>query len=198
MPKVAIEVDEVEYANQQRLTQLYAKMMADPKAREQLTRAAKLVNPQAVTPELDAKDEVLARLAESDAKREALEARIVADQAEREQEKQLAAFTQTWEQKRGALRKMGYLDDGIAKIEEFAQERGLADLEAAEALFAKQNPPQQVAQSSGFAPFDSFNPSERDNENFKKLIANGGQDDPLLENQMIREVLDDYRSGRTR
>lgn len=198
MGKVTIEVDETEYLNQQQLTKLYGSMMKDSKSRELLTRAAKIVNPSAVTPELDAKEEVLAELAKEREAREALQAQIAADKAERDQDKQLAAFAQTWEQQKAGLRKAGWQDEGIEKIEEHARSIGTANLEVAAAHFEKMNPPQQVAQSSGFAPFDSFNPSERDNDNFKKLMENGGQDDPMLENKMIREALDDYRSGRTR
>lgn len=198
MARIAIEVDEVEYANQQRLTQLYGQMMADPKAREQLTRAAKLVNPKAVTPELDAKDEVLGALAAERAERIALQEQLAADRAEREQDKALAQFSTGWEAQKAQLRKEGWQDEGIEKVEEHAKTLGIANLSVAAAHLEKITPPQQVAQSSGFAPFDSFNPTERDNENFKALMANGGQDDPMLENKMIREAIDDFRSGRTR
>lgn len=197
MAKVQIEVDEVEYQNQQQLTRLYGSMMQDPKSRELLTKAAKIVNPKAVTPELDAKEEVLAALAAEREERLALQASIAADKAERAEKENLQAFSTSWEQKRGSLRKLGYTDDGIEKIEQLAQERGIVDLEAAAALFDRMNPPQQVTASSGFAPFDTFNPSDRDNENFKALMEAKGED-PMTENKMIREALDDYRSGRTR
>jgi len=198
MAKIQVEVDEVEYANQRRLTALYGKMMSDPKAREQLTRAAKLVNPQAVTPELDAKDEVLAALETERQERLALQAQLAADKAEREQEKALAQFSSGWEAQKAQLRKEGWQDEGIEKVEEHAKTLGIANLSVAAAPLENITPAPQVAQSSGFAPFDSFHPSERDSENFKALMANGGQDDPMLENKMIREALDDYRSGRTR
>jgi len=198
MAKIAIEVDEVEYANQQRLTQLYQKMMADPKAREQLTRAAKQVNPQAVTPELDARDEVLGKLEEERQERIKLQEQLAADRAEREQEKALAQFSSGWEAQKAKLRKEGWQDEGIEKVEEHAKALGIPNLSAAAAHLEKITPAPQVAQSSGFAPFDSFNPTERDTENFKALMANGGQDDPMLDNKMIREALDDYRSGRAR
>ncbi len=197
MGKITIEVDELEHQNQQQLTRLYGSMMQDPKSRELLTKAAKIVNPKAVTPELDAKEEVYAEIRARDEKIDALTARLDADKAEREQATQLQTFQQSWEQKRGSLRKLGYTDDGIEKIEQLAQERGIVDLEAAAALFDRMNPPQQVTPSSGFAPFDTFNPSDRDNENFKALMEAKG-DDPMVENKMIREALDDYRSGRTR
>lgn len=198
MAKIAIEVDEVEYANQQRLTQLYGSMMQDPKSRELLTKAAKIVNPKAVTPELDAKEEVLAILESERQERIKLQAELAADKAEREQEKALAQFSNGWEAQKAQLRKEGWQDEGIEKVEEHAKTLGIANLSAAAAHLEKITPAPQVAQSSGFAPFDSFNPSERDNENFKALMANGGQDDPMLENKMIREALDDYRAGRTR
>lgn len=197
MAKIQVEVDETEYQNQQQLTRLYGSMMQDPKSRELLTKAAKIVNPKAVTPELDAKEEVLAALAAEREERLALQASIAADKAERAEKENLQAFSTSWEQKRGGLRKIGYTDDGIEKIEQLAQERGIVDLEAAAALFDRMNPPQPVTASSGFAPFDTFNPSDRDNENFKALMEAKG-DDPMTENKMIREALDDYRSGRTR
>lgn len=197
MPKIQVEVDETEFVNQQQLAVLYQKMMQNPKARQLLTESAKIVNPNAVTPELDAKNEVLGALAEERAERIKLQEQIAADRAARDEEKQLQTFQRSWEDKRGSLRKLGYTDDGIEKIEQLAQERGIVDLEAAAALFDRMNPPQQVTASSGFAPFDTFNPSDRDNENFKALMEAKG-DDPMTENKMIREALDDYRSGRTR
>lgn len=197
MAKIQVEVEETEFVNQQQLAALYGKMMQDSKSRELLTKAAKIVNPNAVTPELDAKNEVLAALAVERTAREELQARLDAEKAEREQEKQMQTFQQSWDQKLGGLRKQGYTDEGIEKITALAQERGIVDLDAAAALFDKMNPPQTVSQSSGFAPFDTFNPSDRDNENFKALMEAKG-DDPMTENKMIREALDDYRSGRTR
>lgn len=194
---INVDVDETEFVNQQNLAALYGKIWQNPQSRELLTRAAKIVNPNAVTPELDATDRVMSEITKRDEKIDALQARLDADKAEREQATQLQTFQHSWEQKRGSLRKLGYTDDGIEKIEQLAQERGIVDLEAAAALFDRMNPPQQVTASSGFAPFDTFNPSDRDNENFKALMEAKG-DDPMTENKMIREALDDYRSGRTR
>jgi len=195
MPKVAIEVDETEYQNQQLLTALYSKMMQNPKSRELLTKAAKEVNPNAVTPELDAKEQIRGEIEPLRETIAALQKRIEDDTAAREQEKLVNQFTSQWDAQKAALRKQGWTDEGIEKAEEHAKTLGIANLEVAAAHFEKQNPPPPVAQSSGVGPFDTFNSSDRDNENFKKLLAAGADGDPMVENDMIRQAITDFRSG---
>jgi len=191
-----VEIDEAQYAAQQRLTALYQGMMANPKAREQLYAAAKLVDPNLPTPELDAKGEIIGEIQKRDEEIAALKKRMDDDAAAREQEKLTQQFAQTWDAKRARLREQGYTSDGIEKIEKLAEERGIVDLDAAAALFDKQNPPASLSHpGGGIGSLDLFQQSAQDDEDFKKLLESQG-DNPAAETAMINKALIDYRSGR--
>src|ERR1700744_3076961 len=165
-----IEVEESDLVAASQLTATVQGMLAHPKAREMLLQAQKLVKPDAIIPEIDARDavmnEVKALREEAAAERAPRAAEKEAEKAERESKK----FERQWNAQRDSLRAAGYLDDGIAKIEALAQQRGIPDLEAAELLFKKLNPPPAPVVGSSFGPMDSFtNPSE-ENKLMKALL----------------------------
>lgn len=191
-----IQVDEGQFLATRGLVQLYEQINANPKARELLHSAAKIVNPTIATPELDAKAELRAELDAEKAERLKLQERIDADIAAREAADRTRQFTESWNSKVSGLRRAGYTDEGIEKITKLAEERGLVDLDAAAALFDKMNPPAPVSQpGGGINGLDLFQQSAQDNEDFKKLLESQG-DNPAAERNMINQALTDYRSGR--
>lgn len=194
MPKV--EVDEGQFLATRGLVQLYEQMNANPKARELLNSAAKIVNPNISTPELDAKAEMRAELDQEREQRLLLQKRLDDDQAARELADRTREFTESWNAKVGRLRHAGYTDEGIEKITKLAEERGLVDLDAAAALFDRMNPPAPINQpGGGIGGLDLFQMSSQDDEDFKKLLESEG-DNPAAERNMINKALTDHRSGR--
>lgn len=191
-----VEIDESQFLAQQKLAGLFEQMNVNPKAREKLYQAIKEVNPNVATPELDAKNEVYGEIAKRDEKLAALEAQIAEDRAARETERQQREFLESWNGKIAGLRRQGYTDEGIEKIQKLAEERGLVDLDAAAALFDKMNPPATVSQpGGGIGGLDLFQQSSQDDEDFKKLLEAQGED-PAAERALINKALTDYRSGR--
>lgn len=191
-----IEVDEGQFLATRGLVSLYEQMNANPKARELLNSAAKIVRPDMPTPENDAKAEIRAELEAERTERLALQKRIEDSETARELAERTREFTETWNAKIGRLRGAGYTDEGIEKIQKLAEERGIVDLDAAAALFDKMNPPAAISQpGGGIAGLDLFQMSSQDDEDFKKLLESEG-DNPAAERNMINKALTDYRSGR--
>lgn len=192
MPKM-VEIDETQLIAQQNVVALVNKALANPKTRSAMQKIAREVNPDASVPELDAKEEVLSVVEQERAARLALEKRLDDEKAEREAEKQANAFKAQWDSKKDRLRAEGWLDEGIEKVEAFAQERGIADLEAAAAYYEKLNPPADPVMPSGIGGFDVFNPESHDTDEMKKLIESRG-DDSMTLNAMVNKALGDVRS----
>lgn len=122
----------------------------------------------------------------SDIRRELAEAK-----AEREREKTLSSFMTGWEKQRAVLRKNGYTDEGIEAVERLAQERGIVDLEAAEALFAKLHPPEPPVTPSGFGTWDFFDPAQGEKDSYiKKLFDTRGEDDNAALSEAKKAIQD--------
>lgn len=191
-----VEVDESVFIAQRELAALHQQMMNNPRSRELLTKAAKTVNPNIITAENDAKEEIRGEVKVVDDRIAALETKIAADAAARELETRQREFVDSWNARKGSLRQQGYTEEGVTAIEKFAEERGLVDLDAAAALFDKMHPPATIAQpGGGYGGLDQFQASAADDENFKKLLESEGKD-PAAERAMINQALTDHRSGK--
>jgi hypothetical protein len=132
-----LEVEEADYNNASAAKQLLDKLSNNPKTRKQLLQLLKTNDPETPIPELDIaeplqtdlqqfKSEVgnslqeLKELFESDSRKRSIEDTINSE--------------------RRKLRKAGWDDEGISKVEDLMQKRGLTDYEAAAALVEKQMP----------------------------------------------------------
>lgn len=144
---------------------------SNPKTRSSLLRLMKTAKPDLVIPELDAAEPVLEAVnaiskrlddkekAESDAKAEADKA--AADRAAKSD----------IDKGRAMLRKKGYQDEGIERVESLMQERGNPDYEAAEALFAKtQHKDEPIIPTNLNRSWDLFAPPE-DNNDIKAALG---------------------------
>lgn len=188
------EVDETEFLNSQTVIRTVNAMMSDPKARKLVQQAQKIVNPNVVIPELDAAAPVLEEVTALRAENASILARMNAEKEERENRERVATFTASWESKKSALRQRGYTEEGITAIEALAEERGLADLEAASALFDRLHPPAEIADPTSFNSFNMFE-NGATNEDFKKLLEAQG-DDSAAERNMINAALSEVRGQR--
>jgi len=126
-----------------------------------------------------------------------LEKDLADERSAREAEKKTAEFTSSWEKQKIGLRQQGYLDETIAEIEKLATERGIPDLEAAEALYARAHPPMSLVapRSAGFAVFD---PPAGDQADYVKALIEGRGDAPVAEAKMIQGALAEARSMNRR
>jgi len=192
-----IEVEESDILAASQLTATVQGMLSNPKARELLLQAQKIVKPDTIIPEIDARDQIMSKVdaiaAEMAADRAARAAEKEAEKAERESKK----FERQWNSQRENLRAAGYLDDGIAKIEALAQQRGIPDLEAAEALFQKLNPPPAPVVGTAFSPLESFTQPTEDNKFMKALLETKGESQGAL-NGLVNQAVNEFRQGNRR
>jgi len=189
------EIEESEFVANVKLRELYGNLLRNPKSREKLEAAIREIDPNAATPLTDAKAEIRDEIAKEREARLALEKQIADEKAEREAQSRRDAFANSWEKQKAGLRAEGYTDEGIAEIEKLAEERGIPDLEAAEALFRKRHPPTDVsAPTNGYGSWNLFEPTSRDDEQFKKLLDTRGEDEIALR-RMIDGTLTELRGG---
>jgi DNA polymerase III delta prime subunit len=163
------EVSDDQLAQFQRGMALLEKLNGNPEAKKSLERAIKVVHPEVQTeeevaermakPYVDQFQGLTSKLEERLAKIDEREAAA----AEREQVNALESAV-------GRLRSAGYTDEGLEQIKKLAVERSIPDLEAAAALFDKQNPP-APAQQAGWVP-DHWSNSDNGDTDTKALFAN--------------------------
>src|SRR5258708_22750974 len=127
MPR--IEVDEAEYNQMLALKNVATKIVANPAARRQLEAAHKMVDPNALRPTIDAGNEQLEPINKV---RSELSEEIAALKKEREDEKKqrtLDGLAAKQTEGLARLRRAGYLDEGIEKIQKIMEDKGLFEVE---------------------------------------------------------------------
>ncbi len=191
------EIDETEYAQLRNLVGTLGKMMAHPEARGMVLKAQKTVNPDAVIPEIDAAAPLKAAQDELRAMLEADKAERKQEREDREQKTRVDEFAARWEGKKRALRDDGYSTEYVDGVEKLAQERGLADLDAAAALFDRLNPAPTVA-SPGGGNWDFFaSPDKGAEDDFmKKLWDTRGENDGIVMAEAGRAISEIRSAGR--
>lgn len=186
-----IEVDEEQLLFDTKLRNTVASMMKHPKAKLLVQEAHKMVDPEAITPDLDnAKiaQEPVKQLAE---KFDAFVAETKKDKEEREKAEKLAKLNDNFENGRKMLKAQKWTEDGIKKLEEFMEQNGIINHEVAAAAFEKLHPPATpvVPSSTGSWNFLELQPDG--DADLKKLIESKGENSSLLDkmaNDAISEV----------
>ncbi len=192
-----IEVDESEFAALKRVRDTVAKIANAPEAKKLMQKAHKLVDPNAVTPDLDADEAETKTKTEWQTKFQELEAKIATDKAEREKNDSLAALNSKFEAGRAALRDQRYTAEGIEAVEKFMNERGIPDHLVAAAYLEKQNPPQEVMNPRAFGSFNFIEPPKDDDTFLKALLDSKGDDDSAVLKAAV-EAVGDLRGNARR
>lgn len=193
-PGKLVEIDESELLNLRGVNEVVSAMLANPQSRPLVLRARKIQDPKAPIPEIDAAAPLhgameAIRKEFGDWRKEQNER-----DTKREAEETTRKFTEGWERQKDALRQEGWRADGIAEIEKFALERGVADLELAAAGYEKLHPPSEPVSSNGFGSWDFFTPSEGDQKNFiDKMMESRGEDEGALRAE-THKALTEFRS----
>lgn len=152
MATVEIEAGELEQL--QNAYRLLQGMQGDARTRRPLLQMIKTLAPGVPIPELDAAAPVLS---EVEATRKAvadMRAEVEQDRAAMKAAEIERSVTATIERERQKLADAGYGDEEIKAVEELMEKRGIADYEAASALFEKLNP-DLGAEGPGIAPHPS-------------------------------------------
>ncbi len=192
-----IEVDESEFAALKRVRDTVAKIANTPEAKKLMQKAHKLVDPNAVTPDLDADEAETKTKTEWQTKFQELETKIATDKAEREKNDNLAALNSKFEAGRAALRDQRYTAEGIEAVEKFMNERGIPDHLVAAAYLEKQNPPQEVMNPRAFGSFNFVEPPKDDDTFLKALLDSKGDDDSAVLKAAV-EAVGDLRGNARR
>jgi len=193
----AVQIDETELLQYRQLHGAAQAMLANPKARKLLQQAQLTVNPNAKIPEVEMEAEREGALADIRKQNAEVLAALQADRDERQREKQMAEITGGWEKQKSDLRRRGFTDDGIAKIEQHALSESIPNLRAAANDYLALNPPAVPEQPGGFGGWDFFGGEKKEDDQFvEKMIASRGENDGAL-NKEIAETLRDMRSNNT-
>lgn len=187
-----VEIDETEYVRAQSLTRLAKNIMAHPDAKKLLQRAHKLVDPNAVTPDLDAEAAVDSKVASVAEELKALKAERAAEKEAAEREKVVSKVTQSVEKGFDTLRRQGWTEDGINGVRSLMEEKGLLDVEDAATLFEKRNPPPAPATPSGSGAWNFLEMPTDGADDLKQLISSRGENEQLLR-KMTNDALTDVR-----
>ena len=192
-----IEIDESELGNLKKIQATIAKISTNPEGKRLLQKAHKLIDPNAVTPDLDADAEKEKLTGEMGTQVAELKAQIAADKAEREKNDNLAALNSKFEAGRAALRDQRYTAEGIEAVEKFMNERGIPDHLVAAAYLEKQNPPQEVMNPRAFGSFNFVEPPKDDDTFLKALLDSKGDDDSAVLKAAV-EAVGDLRGNARR
>lgn len=194
-----IEVDETQLASLQNTAKIVQGMLNNPKTRRKVLEAYKEHNPTAAIPELDVTEPVVERMNN-------LEGAVIefmkTERENRDKEKtetQLDRIRQQAEQGRRMLSDRGYTAEGITKLEEFRNQKGLVDYNDAVRLYELDNPPPAVAEpTGGMNFFDMIHGNQEVEDNFnKRLHDSQGQDDSVVD-RMARQAIQDMRGASRR
>lgn len=196
MPK-QIEVDETEFVALQQVAGLMKTMLDNKDASHLIKKATKIVAPNASIPEIDVAEPIMVEVKKLREELEAEKKARAEEKAQAEADTKLNAFKGKWERDKQQARDEGYMDDALTAIEKLAEERGIGDFEAAQALYARANPAPTVVSPSGRANFNLFEPPAESDDSMKKLMDGRGDDSGAL-NSMINKALADVRGGSRR
>ena len=189
-----VDIEEAELGRLRAVNATVVQLLQNPKTRTKVLELQKTVNPDLSIPELDAVQPALAAQAKMEADLAAFRREIDDEKARREAEKRTAEAQGHWNKGRQFLRKEGWNDEGVAKIEEFMEKRGIADHEVAAIAFEKLNPPAAAA-SGGTARFDLFGNAANGGDELKALLEGKISEDAFA-NTMVQKTLADVRAGR--
>lgn len=191
-----IEIEEAEVASARAAKNLLDRAYNNPKTKRQLLRVAKELYPDATIPELEVVDE-------ADEKLKALRDELLAPISELKSAFETRAAAEEVESRiRGEqdrLRKEGWDEDGLKKIEDLMVKRGLADYDAAAALLEKEmaanaSPVESVADISSRS-FGIDSPDEGD-EDHKFLLADRGRGADRWASKKVSQILNESRRAK--
>ena len=189
-----LEVDEAEWLGSQRLRDTLVKVANHPKAKLLLQEAHKLVDPAAITPDLDRKTEENERVS---AVQKKLDDFLEAQAKEKAEATAKASLDALMAKVEGGLlrikRDHRLTDEGVEHVRKIMQDEGILDAEIAFAVFEKRNPPQMPSTPRGGTGAWNFLEDIKDDDKYPKaLIETKGQNDLVLDRE-IHAALNEIR-----
>lgn len=184
-----VEMDEAEVLNLRKIAGTVQKMLANPETRGRILEAQKILNPDAIIPEIDATKPLRAEIAKASQSVEDLKKVIADEKAERAQERVMEKLKSKWDEGRAVARKAGYTADGLEALEKYMEEKGVADHEIAMASFEKLHPPEAPVDTTSNR-FDAFTTMPKDGDDMKLLLSGNDRE---FTAKRIKETLSNIR-----
>lgn len=197
MPKIEVEQDEYERLG--RIQTVLRTIVGNPKSKLLMEQAHKIVDPQAVTPELDRETAIKEPVSALEKKFDEYIAKQESERAERDKKEKLDAIsakydTQKYELLNGKLTGERWTDEGVKKLEAFMQERGLIDFDIAVPAFERIHPPPPPATPSSTRwDFTEVATGDADKD-IKALLESRGQNE-VLADKMAHDALREHRES---
>lgn len=191
-----IEIDEVELQNLKRLQGVASKVMQHPEGAKLLEKAVKMVEPTALTPNLDREAAFQEPVKKVLDEVESLKKQLADEKAENEKNAKLAKLAEQERSGLAQLRASGYTDEGIEGVKKLMDEKGITDPLDAAAIFEKQHPQPAPVESKGFGAW-GFTDNVRDDDKFvKNLLETKGGIDAVVDREAM-QALNEFR-GQSR
>jgi len=159
-----IEVEESDYHTAAAAKAVLDRLGGNPKTRRRLLEVVKEFNPDASIPELDAAAPLEAKVS---AVEQALDERFSKLERQLADRDATESFSSSIQKERKKLRKDGWDDDAIGKIEKLMEEEGFVNYAAAAALYEKSLPKAKQDETLGvdFTKDWGFRPPSGESEN---------------------------------
>lgn len=186
-----VEVDERQLAYLRNTEQTVKALLRNPKTRGPILAAYKAHNPNAAIPEIDTR-QMMAQGFQQIRKEigDFINSERTARQTKETQET-LDRLKEAVENGRQMLRSRGYTDEGIKKVEEFRDAKGLLEYEDAVKLYEVDNPPAQISDNMGaMSMFNSVIAQDDSNEFHKRLFDSMGEDSGAVEREALNTIRD--------
>lgn len=185
------EIDQAELQKLRLHTALLDKIGGNAKTRSKLLEIIKELNPAAVIPEVDAKHEVMGEVAKTRDELAALRKQLDEEKAQTAKARAQTAMETTIEAGRARLKADGFTQEGIEAVEKLMETRGIADYDAAAALYERTQPKEDSVTPTDFGKSWNFMKPEDKDEEHKLLLS-----DPMqFQQKQIRKFMAEARTG---
>ena len=193
-----VEVDEEQLLMDQQLRRTVQNILKHPKAKLLVQEAHKLADPNAPTPDLDTAKALNEPVLQLQKKFDEFVEKTEKDKAESEKNAKIAKLQSDYEAGRSMLRSQKWTDDGIKKLEEFMEQKGILDHEIAAAAFEKLHPPQTPVMPGGTGAWNFMEMANPDADaDLKKLIETKGENSTLVD-KMAFDAISELRGTSRR
>ena len=192
MPLHEVEESELQVLRNSKL--LLDRFGADPRTRAKLMELVKIINPNVVIPEVDAKTEVLKEVEVARKELADFKKQVEDEKAEATKQKSKAELDRMIADGRAKLHGDGYTDEGITAIEKLMNERGIANYDAAAALWEKEQPKIEPVTPTDFGKAWNFAKPDEKDEDHKLLL----KDPKLFQQRQIQKFMTEQRAGGRR
>ena len=192
-----VEIDEEDYRKMSHLQGVASQIWADPEARKLLQKAHKKVDPKASTPDLDQEAVVAAPLTALEKKIDDFIKTIEAEKAESSQAAKLAQLQATRDAGFAQLKQEKWTAEGIKRVEEIMEAKGILDPLDAAAIVEKTMPQQQPVTPGGTGAWNFMDQPSDGEVDLKRLIETKGSQDRVSE-KMAWDAINEMRGAPRR